>query len=172
MGERQRLRLSAFDNRIRDLIDYLVLDPVTFAGENRNIDRARIRGVELGWAFQGEAWRARADLTLQDPRDETADTRLLRRSREALSIEVNRDVGNLDLGLDVVASGNRKDIGFPAVTLDSYALLNATLRYRATPALTVQGRFENLFDEDYAFAEGYRTEGRTYTIGVRYSLDQ
>ena len=27
------------------------------------------------------------------------------------------------------------------------------------------------FDEDYAFAEGYRTEGRTYTIGVRYSFD-
>jgi vitamin B12 transporter len=170
-GERQQLTLSAFDNRIRDLINYVVLDFDTFDGENRNIDRARIKGVELGWSFTGEAWRARAELTLQDPRDEGLDERLLRRSREALTVAVNRDVGALDLGLDVVALGNRKDVGFPAVTLDSYTLVNATLRYRLTPALALQGRFENLFDESYAFAEGYRTEGRAYTIGVRYSFD-
>jgi vitamin B12 transporter len=170
LGERQQLRVSAYDNRIRDLINYVVLDPDTFNGENRNIDRARIKGVELGWTFTGNVWHARAELTLQDPRDETLDTRLLRRSREALSVGVNRDIGKLDLGVDVIASGNRRDVGFPNALLDSYALLNATLRYRATPHLTVQGRFENLFDENYAFAQGYRTEGRTYTVGVRYSF--
>jgi vitamin B12 transporter len=170
LGEHQQLTLSAFDNRIRDLINYVVLDPNTFDGENRNIDRARIKGVELGWSFTGEAWHARAELTLQDPRDEELDTRLLRRSRESMSVAVHRDVGRLDVGMDVVASGNRKDFGFPLVTLDSYTLVNATLRYRATEDLAVQGRLENLFDEDYAFAAGYRTEGRTYTIGVRYSF--
>ncbi len=84
---------------------------------------------------------------------------------------MNRDVGRLDLGIDVAAYGNRKDFGFPNVTLDSYALLNATVRYRATAALTVQGRLENALDEDYTQAEGYRTEGRSYTIGVRYSFE-
>lgn len=171
VGERQLLTASAFDNRIRDLINFVVIDPDTFDGENRNIDRVRIKGLELGWAFRGDAWRARAELTLQDPRDESTDTRLLRRSREALSFAVNRDVGQFDLGLDVVASGNRQDVGFPTVTLDSYALVNTTLRYRATPQLTLQGRFENLLDEDYAFAADYRTEGRTWTVGVRYSFE-
>ena len=88
-----------------------------------------------------------------------------------MSLAVNRDVGRLDLGVDVVASGNRKDFGFPTVTLDSYALINATVRYRATANFTLQGRFENLFDEAYAFADGYRTEGRAWTVGVRYSFD-
>ncbi len=171
LGQRQQLSLSAFDNRIRDLINF-VFDPVTFEGQNLNVDRARIKGVELGWRFTGEAWRARAELTLQDPRDETTDARLLRRSRESLSVALNRDVGALDLGVDAIASGNRKDFGFPAnVTMDSYVLVNATARYRVTPALTLQGRFENLFDEDYTFAQGYRTEGRSYTIGVRYSFN-
>ena len=41
---------------------------------------------------------------------------------------MNRDVGKLDLGIDVAAFGNRKDFGFPAVTLDSYTLVNATVR--------------------------------------------
>ncbi len=85
---------------------------------------------------------------------------------------VNRDVGPLDLGVDVAAFGNRKDFGFPDnVTMDSYALVNATLRYRVNGALTLQGRLENLFDEDYVLAQGYRTEGRSYTVGVRYSFE-
>jgi outer membrane cobalamin receptor len=74
--------------------------------------------------------------------------------------------------VDVAAYGNRKDFGFPEnITLDSYALLNGTVRYRATGALTVQGRIENALDENYTLAEGYRTEGRSYTIGVRYSFE-
>jgi len=35
----------------------------------------------------------------------------------------------------------------------------------------LQGRIENALDEDYTLAEGYRTEGRAYTIGVRYSFE-
>jgi vitamin B12 transporter len=170
LGDRHQVSVTGFDNRIRDLINY-VFDPVTFDGVNLNVDRARIRGVELGWQFTGEAWRARAELTLQDPRDESSDERLIRRARETLSVAVNRDVGAWDLGLDVVASGNRKDFGFPAnVTLDRYTLVNATARYRVNSQLTLQTRLENLFDEEYTFADGYRGEGRAYTLGVRYSF--
>jgi vitamin B12 transporter len=172
LGEHHQFTLAAFDNRIEDLINYVITDFNTFEGSNQNIDSARIKGVELGYRFTAEGWNARAELTLQDPRDEATDERLLRRSREALVIAVNHDVGRLDLGLDVAAYGNRKDFGFPEnVTLDSYTLLNATLRYRATEALTVQGRLENALDENYTLAEGYRTEGRSYTIGVRYSFE-
>jgi vitamin B12 transporter len=168
---RQQAWLSAFDNQIDDLITY-VFDPVTFDGRNENVDRAHIKGVELGYQFTGEAWRARAEITLQDPRDETSDERLLRRSREALVLAVSRDVGPLGVGIDVQAYGNRKDVSFPDnVTLDSYALLNATLRYRINEALTLQARLENALDEDYTLVQGYRTEDRSYTIGVRFSFD-
>ena len=55
--------------------------------------------------------------------------------------------------------------------MDSYALVNATLRYRVNDSFTLQGRLENLLDENYVLAQGYRTEGRSYTVGVRYSFD-
>ncbi len=172
LGKHHQLTLSAFDNRIHDLINYVITDPVTFDGQNENVDRARIKGVELGYRFSAEGWRARAELTLQDPRDEISDQRLLRRSRESLMLALDRDIGKLDLGVDVAAYGDRKDFGFPEnVTLDSYTLVNATVRYRATPQLTVQGRLENAFDEDYVLAQGYRTEGRAYTIGVRFNFE-
>jgi len=171
IGEHQQAWLSAFDNRIEDLVTF-VFDPVTFEGRNENVDRARIQGVELGYQFAGQAWRARAELTLQDPRNELTDERLLRRSREALVLAVSRDMGPLDLGVDLQAFGNRKDTSFPdTVTLDSYALVNATLRYRINGGITLQARLENAFDEDYTQVQGYRTEGRSYTIGVRYSFE-
>jgi vitamin B12 transporter len=63
-------------------------------------------------------------------------------------------------------------VSFPDdVTLDSYALLNATLRYRINGAVTLQARLENALDEDYTLVQGYRTEDRSYTIGVRFSFD-
>jgi vitamin B12 transporter len=171
LGEHQNVWLSAFDNRIRDLINFVIIDFNTFEGENQNIDRARIKGGELGYEYANAGWRARAQLSLQDPRDETTDERLLRRARESAFVALDRDVGPLDLGIDAAWFGSRKDFGFPAVTLDSYTLVNATVRWRATSALTLQGRLENLLDEDYALAQGYRTEGRSYTIGVRYSFE-
>lgn len=171
LGEHQHVWLSAFDNRVRDLINFVITDFATFDGQNENIDRARIKGAELGYEYANAGWRARAELALQDPRDENTDERLLRRARESAFVAVDRDVGALDLGIDAAWFGNRKEFGFPAVTLDSYALVNATVRWRATPALTLQGRLENAFDEDYAQAQGYRTRGRSYTVGVRYSFD-
>jgi vitamin B12 transporter len=171
LGEHQHAWVSAFDNRIRDLINYVITDFVTFDGQNENIDRARIKGGEVGYEFANAGWRARAELTLQDPRDETTDERLLRRARESLFIAVDRDVGPIDVGIDAAYFGNRKEFGFPAITLESYTLVNATLRWRATTALTLQGRLENALDEAYTQAAGYRTRGRTYTIGVRYSFE-
>jgi vitamin B12 transporter len=171
LGEHQNVWLSAFDNHIRDLVNFVITDFDTFDGQNENVDRARIKGGEIGYEFANAGWRARAQLSLQDPRDETSNERLLRRARESAFVAVDRDVGPLDLGIDVAHFGNRKDFGFPAVTLDSYTLVNATVRWRATSELTVQGRLENAFNEDYTQAAGYRTRGRAYTIGVRYSFE-
>ena len=171
LGEHQHVWISAFDNRIRDLINFVIVDFDTFDGENRNIDRARIKGGEIGYEYANAGWRARAEASLQDPRDETTDQRLLRRARESLSVAVDRDVGPIDVGIDAAYFGNRKDFGFPTITLESYTLVNATVRWRVTSALTLQGRLENAFDEDYTQAAGYRTRGRAYTIGVRYRFE-
>jgi vitamin B12 transporter len=171
IGAHQRAWISAFDNHVRDLINYVITDFVTFDGENQNVDRARIKGGELGYEYANAGWHAHAELTLQDPRDEVTGERLLRRARESAFLAVDRDMGPLDLGFDVAHFGNRKDFGFPAVTLESYTLVNATVRWRATSALTVQGRLENAFDENYTQAQGYRARGRAYTVGVRYSFE-
>ena len=55
LGEQHQLTLAAFDNEIEDLINYVITDFTTFEGSNQNIDRARIKGVELGYRSRPKA---------------------------------------------------------------------------------------------------------------------
>ena len=51
------MTFSAFQDTINDLIEF-VYDPanLVYGGENENIDRARIRGIEAGWELRTDPW--------------------------------------------------------------------------------------------------------------------
>ena len=169
---RQQLSLSAFDNHIDDLIDYVIVDFNTFEGQNQNVERARIKGVELGYQYTAKpgarapSSRCRIRVT-KPPTNACCAARANRWCSRSIATWA-RSTWAWTSPRSAIA----RTSGFPTnVTLDSYALVNATLRYRVNGALTLQGRLENLLDEDYMLAQGYRTEGRAYTVGVRYSFD-
>lgn len=59
------------------------------------------------------------------------------------------------------------------VDLSSYWVTNGTIRYALFNKVTLVGKVNNLFDEDYysstkstAFVEGVPNRGRTYSFGV------
>jgi vitamin B12 transporter len=167
---RQGLRLSAFENDIDDLIDFTVLSYDPFVGINQNVAAARIRGIEATWQYAGPAWQARVEAIVQDPRDLSDDSQLLRRAEQSLTVALGRAFGPVLLGLDVLAAGERMDYGFPEdVTLDGYVLANLTVQYRATPALTLVARLENLLDEQYELADTYNTPDRGLYLTARYA---
>jgi vitamin B12 transporter len=166
----QSLRLSAFENDIDDLIDFTVLSYDPFLGSNQNVTAARIRGVEATWQYSGKTWQARVEAIYQDPRDLSDDSLLLRRAQESLTIALARAFGPLALGLDVLATGERMDYGYPEdVTLAGYVLANLTAQYRATPTLTLVARVENLFNQQYELADTYNTPDRGLYLTVRYA---
>lgn len=177
LGVRQRLGvhheifLSAYENRIEDLINFRLVDPVTFELRAENVEEARIRGVEAGYAFRGERWRLRAEASIQNPRNLTTGERLLRRARESLVFEIVRSAGRLDLGLDVLASGARKDWGFPvAVELDGYALVDLSARFAVSERFALQARLDNALDKRYELASGYNTPRRSYVVAMRWRI--
>jgi vitamin B12 transporter len=166
----QALALSAFHTDIEDLIDFTVLSFDPFEGVNQNVAEARIRGIEASWIYTGSLWQARVEAIYQDPRDLADDSRLLRRAQESLTVGLTRAFGPLRLGLDVLATGDRKDFGFPqATTLDGYILANLTAEWRATPSLSLIARVENLLDEDYELAGTYNTPNRGVYVSMRYA---
>ena len=168
IGERHQLGLSVFRNDIDDLIQFVVTDPETFEGQNFNVEEARIEGVELTYEYAGEDWRARVEGSLQDPRNRTDDSQLIRRTRESLTISLVKTFGPVELGLDTLTAGKRKDFG--GVTLDGYTLLNATARWFVTDAWTVQASLENALDEQYELANGFNTADRSLLVATRVSF--
>ncbi len=166
----QSLSLSAFHTDIEDLIDFTVLSYDPFEGINQNVAEARIEGIEASWVYTGSLWQARVEAIYQDPRDRADDSRLLRRAQESLTVGLARAFGPVLFGLDVLASGDRKDFGFPQdVTLDGYVLANLTAQWRVTPSLSMIARVENLLDEDYELADTYNTADRGLYVSMRYA---
>jgi vitamin B12 transporter len=163
--------IAAFRNDIDQLIEFVVIDPDTFEGENRNVARARIDGIEAGWQFDGERWAASATATLQDPRDRTTDARLLRRARENFTATVLRRIGDHEIELDLLYAGERRDFGFPAQTqLPAYWLANVSAKLAFADRFTLLARVENLFDEDYELASGFNTMGQSFFAALRYEF--
>ena len=164
------LSLSAFRNEIDDLIEFVVLSYDPFAGQNRNVDRARIDGVEAAYEYASGPWSARVEAIYQDPENLTSGEQLFRRARQSLTIAVARSFGPVDLGLDVLATGERKDYGFPQpVTLESYVLANVTARWNITRAMSLVARLENALNEQYELASTFNTPDRGLYVSVRYA---
>src|SRR4030095_12673878 len=91
-------------------------------------------------------------------------------ARESLTVALTRTFGPVQLGLDVLASGDRKDFGFPTdVTLDGYVLANVTEPWQATPSIALVARVENLLNEQYELVDTYNTADRGVYFAVRYS---
>ena len=170
IGDRHVVSLAAFRNDIEDLIEFVTLSYDPFYGENRNVDEARIEGVEASYEYDRAPWRARIEATIQDPRNLTTGEHLLRRSQESLTLSASRTVGPVEVGVDLLAAGERKDFGFPEpVTLDSYVLTNLTARWQMTPTLAIIGRVENVFDEQYELADTFNTPDRGVYVSLRYA---
>jgi len=164
------LSLTLFRNGIDDLIEFVVTDFVTFDGENRNVERARIDGLEASWRYDGERWGARATATLQDPRDLVTDERLLRRAEQNFTLAVSRRIGAHEIAVDLLYAGDRKDFGFPPVTMPAYWLANLSASVAINERWTLLARMENLLDEDYELARGFNTMGRSLFVAARHEF--
>ena len=171
IGSRQSFSLTLFRTEIDGLIEFVVTDPETFEGENRNVDRARIEGAEAEWRYDSEAWSARASATLQDARDTVTDLRLLRRARENFTFALARRLRGHEFAVDLLYAGERRDFGFPVdISLPAYWLANLSARVSFSERWTMLTRMENLFDEDYELASGFNTMGRSLFVSLRHDF--
>ena len=171
IGDRQSFSLTLFRTEIDELIEFVVTDPETFEGENRNVDRARIEGAEAEWRYDGVDWSARAGATLQDARDTVTEFRLLRRARENFTLALARRLRGHEFAVDLLYAGERRDFGFPSdISLPAYWLANLSARVALPGRWTMLARMENLFDEDYELASGFNTMGRSLFVSLRHEF--
>lgn len=164
---RQRLGITYFENRIRDLI---VLQPPTFVGFN--IDEARIRGIELTYQAEVNGFDLSGNLTLQDPENVESGKQLQRRARVFGNLALARAFGHWRLGAEVVGAGKRFDSNDerPSSKLDPYVTLNLLAAYSVSRDVKIEVRWDNVADVRYELVQGYNTPGSNVFVSVRYDM--
>jgi vitamin B12 transporter len=162
------LRATVFRYRTSDLIVY---DPA--ANQARNIATADIDGAEVTATAVVADWRLQADASFTRARDGSTGERLLRRAPYGLHLAASRTVGRFEAMVEVSRTGERDDSDintFARTRLAAYTLARVAVSWRASEALRLTLRIENLFDADYELVDGYNTPGRGVFAGVSARL--
>lgn len=172
-GQDGELSLSAYDNRIRDLISW----DASFIGRcdsawgcYGNLAKVRLRGLSLQGQTVLAGWRLQAGVERQDPTDQLTGKRLGRRAELLGRLGMERDWQGLSAGAQLQMQGARFDDHANTRPLGGYALLHLQLGYRINAQARLQFKLDNALDKNYETAKGYAQAGRTLQMDVRVSL--
>ena len=157
------LDVALFRNDIDNLIE---VNTVTFATEQ--VEKARIEGVEATLRFDTSNWQARLGGVVQSPKNLSVDQDLGRRARRTANFSLVRTLGDIQFGVDALASSERRDSRFSPNIMAGYVLAGLTAQWQIMPDLTVQARLENALDTEYETADGFPGQRRTAYARMRY----
>jgi vitamin B12 transporter len=161
-GQQSEARVVWFQNRFRDLI----VNNAAFQREN--IERASNGGMEFTSKTVFGVTTLNAGLTLQDPKNQTKNTQLLRRAQTLGFVNLQRDMGAWQLGGNMRHTGSRLDIG--SKTLAAYNLLDLTAAYKLNKSTKLTARLDNASNETYENVFGYNMPRRGVFVGVNWQL--
>ena len=143
-------------------------------GTYANIGQARAQGIEVEGGFRFDdhlaVQAAYSYLEAQDrtPGAATEGNALARRPQHALTGSLDwQPIEAVRLGADLRVVSDSFDDAANLVPLGGYASLALRGEWDASAQITLFGRVENLWDEDYQTAAGYATEGRAVHLGAR-----
>ena len=159
----QRVAATLFQTRITDLIT-IFTDPATFVSTTQNLGRARIEGLELNYTGTLAGWQARAQATLQDPRDEDTGAQLRRRAKRHGAVAAQKEQGAWRYGAELVASGARYDSTTEAAStrMHGYGVVNLTGGYWLSREWSLNVRWNNVFNRDYELVQFFNTPDASF----------
>ena len=171
-----RLSATAYQNKINDLI---VGTNGTSVDAPENIGKASIIGLTIAYEGWVENFHLRASADLQDPRNDETNKVLARRSKKHGTIFIGQNLGKLEVGSEIVASGKRYNDPDNEVKLAGYALCNMIAKFTLDDSWSINARINNLFDRKYALATtatsfdrslpDYNTLGTNIFVSARWS---
>lgn len=173
-----------------DIVDFRVVgyhteidNLISYQGRGTELEssNATIKGVEIGANFDTGPLSHSVSVDLLDTDNpvnvagwgeptkiESRD--LSRRANEVYKWLISYERGNAKADLAYLYQGKRFEDTKNEVELDSYHLFDFVLSYQVTPALGVQGKIANLFDEEYETAANYNTQRRAFYANLNYQF--
>lgn len=163
--------LSAYRTEVKDLIS-TATDPVTFFSQPENIGQARIQGLELSLQRDILGVQAALSASVIDPRDRDSGHTLPRRAKRTLSLDLDRQFGDIGAGLTWQASSRRYDDSANTVEVAGYGLLGLRTSWQMSNDLQWQFKVDNVLDKDYAQATYTRPDDAFFSSVTRYEYNE
>lgn len=144
------------------LRDMIVSSPAT-SYVPFNVGRAQVRGLEASIAHRfDERWSGRAFLDLREPIDRSTGLFIPNRDRFKAGAELSvAATEELDLSAKLLYVGARHSNAANTEKSKPYVTVDVMANYRFDEVSSLKLAVENLFDEQYSTASGYRSPGRT-----------
>ncbi len=160
------LEAVLFDQRVDNQINYdFTTDSYAQAGGEQ-----KSRGVELiAEAPLADSWNLDANYTYNDTEGEGGASRI-RRPEHLLNVGVQYLHASGRFSARLYARGSYEAVDIDGSKLDDYEVINLNASFKVTESLELNGRIENLLDEDYQEVPTYNTSGAAGYVGLRYSF--
>lgn len=178
LAEGTRLEASLYRTDVDDLITY-VWDSSTFIGRNYNVDQARINGFEVSLQQQLGVWTGNLSLSIIDPRDRDSGHTLARRAKRHLSLDLDRRLGDFNVGATWQAYSQRYDDVANNREIAGYGVLDLRGSWQASKELAFDLKLANLLDKGYSTAlyqyagdyryYGYQETPRSLMLGLTWT---
>lgn len=141
-------------------------------GTYDNVARARAQGLEFGLKLKPvEALTVQANYSWIDAENRANDLKLARRPSQSVNAAIDYVWAfGLETGVSATAVGDSFDNASNTRRLDGYLLVDLRASYPITNGVSLYGRIENLFDEEYETIFRYGTPRRAAYAGVRLSF--
>lgn len=166
-----QFKLTAFQNKVRDLIDGYVCNDY-FECTSMNVDRATIRGVSIYGAHDFGSVNLWASADLINPRDDSTKNQLAHRAKQNVKLGAQYQWHALNVGAEYQYVSKRFDdiANTESKRLGSYSLVNLTADYQFTKTMSAQVRWNNIFDKTYYSTYGYNMPGSNVFVNVSWRM--
>ncbi len=154
--ERVRLEATAFENRMRDLVQTFCIDNCGIRGQERrtyvNVAEARIRGIETGIGFDlGRNFDFSANYTYLDARDRSTKARLAERPQHSFNARLGWQNGRWSAHTRMQRIGSQTRLAQgQRLDLPNYILWHAGAAFDLNEQFTLRAGVENITNERLA----------------------
>ncbi|MDC0483627.1 TonB-dependent receptor [Candidatus Thioglobus sp.] len=163
------INLKVYQTKIEDTHSYI--DPESnYDGYYINDGTTDISGVELSLDTSLLGWDFATTIDYNKSIDRATKKQKGRRPNRSISINLSKSSGKWNRSINWTGKSHAWDKNSETTKLGGYGLLNLRTSYDFTEDLTVYLNRNNALDKDYEVARGYKTHGKTSTLGLTYNF--
>jgi vitamin B12 transporter len=163
------IEFKVYQTKIEDAFDYI--DPNSdWDGYYINSGTTDISGMELSLDTDFLGWDLSSKIDYNKAIDKASKKQKGRRPNRSISLNLSKTSGKWNRNINWIAKSRAWDKNSETTKLGGYGLLNLSTSYNFTEDLTVYLNRNNALDKDYEMARGYKTLGKTTTLGLTYNF--